>query len=352
MSHAPERTEKNCLNCGATVIGRFCHICGQENIEPKETVWQLITHFFNDITHFDGKFFTTLKDLIIKPGFLSKEYMIGRRASYLNPVRMYVFTSAIFFLIFFTFFYSHEITLTNTTINGKTLSQVNKMDSATFAAFTTNINEEAKRPAVPMTRGEFKRYYDSVGPGSVNVDLTTSSYKTRQEYDTAIHGAREDGWLKRQVMYKAIDLNQKYHNNSTEILGALRNTFVHTMPQIFFISLPLLALILKLFYVRRKQFYYVSHGIFSIHLYIFLFIAMLVLFSLGKLNASLHWGLLSYLGTFIVIGIFVYQYISMKKFYRQGWIKTFFKFLLTDILFFFVIILLFIIFAVFSFFNI
>ena len=101
MSHAPERKEKNCLNCGATVLGRFCQVCGQENVVPKESFWKLVIHFFYDITHFDSNFFYTLKYLLFKPGFLSKEYLNGRRARYLNPVKMYVFTSAIFFLIFF-----------------------------------------------------------------------------------------------------------------------------------------------------------------------------------------------------------------------------------------------------------
>ena len=103
MSRLKERKEKNCLNCKAGVQGRYCHVCGQENIETKESVWDLVSHFFRDITHFDGNFFSTVKYLIIKPGFLSKEYMIGRRASYVNPVRMYIFTSAFFFLLFFTF---------------------------------------------------------------------------------------------------------------------------------------------------------------------------------------------------------------------------------------------------------
>src|SRR6186997_2178628 len=66
----------------------------------------MVTHFFYDITHFDSNFFTTVEDLLFKPGFLSKEYMIGRRARYLHPVKMYVFTSAIFFLLFFSFFSS------------------------------------------------------------------------------------------------------------------------------------------------------------------------------------------------------------------------------------------------------
>ena len=82
-------------------MGRYCHVCGQENTVPREGFGGLVLHFFYDITHFDGKFFQSLKYLLFKPGFLSKEYVRGRRASYLHPVRMYVFTSAIFFLVFF-----------------------------------------------------------------------------------------------------------------------------------------------------------------------------------------------------------------------------------------------------------
>ena len=108
MSHLKERKEKICLNCGAEVQGRYCGVCGQENIEPKESAWHLVTHFFNDITHFDGKFFSTVKYLLLKPGFLTAEYVRGRRARYLHPIRMYVFTSAFFFLIYFSFISGHD----------------------------------------------------------------------------------------------------------------------------------------------------------------------------------------------------------------------------------------------------
>src|SRR5204862_2249809 len=138
--------EKNCLNCNAQLQGKYCHICGQEHIEPKETAWHLVSHFFQDITHFDGKFFSTLKLLVFRPGFLSREYMAGRRASYLNPVRMYVFTSAIFFLLFFSFFRSKQSIKIDPSINGKTLGQIDKMDSVTFEKFTTHHNEESDRP--------------------------------------------------------------------------------------------------------------------------------------------------------------------------------------------------------------
>ncbi|MCW3112565.1 MAG: hypothetical protein JWR18_961 [Segetibacter sp.] len=69
MSHFKERKEKNCLNCNAQVQGRYCQVCGQENVEPKETFGHLVTHLIYDITHLDGKFFSSLKYLLFKPGF-------------------------------------------------------------------------------------------------------------------------------------------------------------------------------------------------------------------------------------------------------------------------------------------
>src|SRR3569833_749656 len=95
------RSDKTCLNCGADVTGRFCGLCGQENIEPKETVGRLVKHFVGDITHYDSKFFTTVRDLLFKPGFLTKEYISGRRTRYLDPIRTYVFKSVLFLIALF-----------------------------------------------------------------------------------------------------------------------------------------------------------------------------------------------------------------------------------------------------------
>ncbi|MEO5592529.1 MAG: DUF3667 domain-containing protein, partial [Chitinophagaceae bacterium] len=133
-------------------MGRYCANCGQENTEPKETVLTLVSHFFNDITHFDGKFFSTVKYLITKPGFLSSEYIKGRRAGYLHPIRMYVFTSAFFFIIFFSLFSPEAIILAgkNEDEQLKELTQASnslkeklpavKADTILYAAMQRSIN--------------------------------------------------------------------------------------------------------------------------------------------------------------------------------------------------------------------
>src|ERR1700760_3265600 len=102
MRHVHLRHEKKCLNCGAHVPDRYCSHCGQENTEPIESFGHLLNHFFADVTHYDSQLLATLKYLVFKPGFLTKEYNAGKRLSYLNPIRMYIFISAVFFLLMFS----------------------------------------------------------------------------------------------------------------------------------------------------------------------------------------------------------------------------------------------------------
>lgn len=136
VSHSHERTEKICLNCQAALYGRYCHICGQENIDTRESLWSLLSHFFNDITHFDGRFYTTLGKLVKKPGFLSKEYVSGRRARYLHPIRMYLFTSFIFFLVFYSYAANSLFVANATREIGKDSTVVlNPKDSIEFKIF-------------------------------------------------------------------------------------------------------------------------------------------------------------------------------------------------------------------------
>ena len=355
MSHAPERQDKNCLNCGATVIGRFCHVCGQENIVPKESFGGLVLHFFYDITHFDGKFFHSVKYLLFRPGFLSKEFISGRRASHLNPVRMYVFTSAIFFLIFF--FINDPKHAFKTNLNDP-LTQKERADYLReFEAEYNKLEEDTgilsgqirklKDTSLVVTRGDLFS-----GTGGFFVNKGGKKYRSRGEYDSAqkkLPASKRDGWLIRTLQRKQIRLNEEYSGNPGAAIQELSATFLHRLPYLLFISLPIFALILKLLYVRRKQFYYADHAIFSIHHYVFSFILLLLIFLLGavKTNPSFGWLLGVQVALFIIWP--VYLYIAMLNFYKQKWFKTFVKFVALNIL---GVLALIILFAVFFFLSI
>lgn len=427
MSHFKERAEKNCLNCGTEVKGRFCQYCGQENIEPKESFWGLVTHFFHDITHFDGKFFTTLKLLITKPGFLSKEYILGRRARHLHPIRMYVFTSALFFILFFTFFFSVTdmgfgtkptdknrkpiaVYSTDDEDDKKEEARVDKKETPIVPnnkdtakkdtgshepsyrfvpkAYDTsqkakdspvkdivvpvkkdtpakkqpvivrkNSSEQLKDSAADAkTDSTGKRKIKNKGRENFNILLDTDEFLSVEEYDSAqkkLAPKDRDGWLTRMIKHKEIEIDKKVQEVGMQaVMSMWADKFMHSFPQILFLSLPLLALILQLLYVRRnKQFYYVSHGIFLIHIYIYSFINLIVYFLFGKIGDALQWNWIGWLQFVLVLHAIWYVYKAMRKFYGQGRFKTIVKFLLLNFLTTFVIMFLFIVFMLLSAWN-
>jgi hypothetical protein len=344
VSHRAERKEKDCLNCGAVVHGKYCHICGQENVVPKETFWHLVTHFVYDVTHFDGKFFYTVKYLLLRPGYLSAEYASGRRASYLNPIKMYVFTSAFFFLFYFSFVKSDELLK----IDGKnaTAAQVRTILDSNKTAIQNKLEKTKDEP----TKAELLKRLQSTNEDLALLKTDTShidslnlykdqfdalaaeaedNYNTIAEYEfaqRALPAGKRDGWVVNYIQRKFILLKARFGNSSSQIISAILEKFSHTIPQLLFVSLPLVALLLRLLYVRRKQYYYADHIIYTVHLYcaLFILIFLRILAGFGKELSYLHW--LKYIGYFIVAYCFWYLYKSMRNFYLQRRTKTIFKF--------------------------
>lgn len=87
-----------CLNCNQKLLDQFCHHCGQENINVNLTFSELVRDFLGDMFTYDSRFYRTMLPLIFRPGFLTKEYFVGRRIRYVPPLRLYLFVSFILFL--------------------------------------------------------------------------------------------------------------------------------------------------------------------------------------------------------------------------------------------------------------
>jgi len=77
----------------------YCPNCGQKRIKRKEKIGDIVQNFLGDYLAFDSKLSLSLRPLLFKPGFLTREYLKGKRTKYITPLRLYIFISLIFFLI-------------------------------------------------------------------------------------------------------------------------------------------------------------------------------------------------------------------------------------------------------------
>jgi hypothetical protein len=314
VSHSPERSEKTCLNCKAQLHGRFCHICGQENIDPRESIWSIISHFFNDITHFDGKFFTTAGKLLTKPGFLPLEFIRGRRASYLHPIRLYVFTSAVFFIIFYA-------------VISPSINKINRDGEFSFT----------------LGRPEYVQAIDTI--------RASMSYKTIAQYDSAqqtLPASKRDGWFTRKLRESNIKRMSKYEGRNDMMVSGVINNFIHTFPYLLFVSLPICALFLQLLFITNKNNVFAGHTIYLVYLYVFTFLVLLIFFGLESLRSAYQLGGIRFIEFLLFAYLGVYSLISMKNYYGEGWGSTILKFILYNILAFICIVALFVVFILLS----
>lgn len=98
--HKKRRKVEICHNCH-TILSletNFCPHCGQENHDLKVPIGHLAFEVFEGFTHFDTKFYNTMRAIFLSPGKITKDFLEGRRGRYVPPVRLYFLISFIFFL--------------------------------------------------------------------------------------------------------------------------------------------------------------------------------------------------------------------------------------------------------------
>lgn len=96
---AREAGEGACINCGAALSGPYCSQCGQA-AHPHRSLVHVFEEFLHGIIHFDTKAWRTLPMLAFRPGTLTRNYVYGKRARYISPLALFLFTVFFMFAVF------------------------------------------------------------------------------------------------------------------------------------------------------------------------------------------------------------------------------------------------------------
>ena len=91
--------ERNCLNCGAPLVGPYCKECGQ-HAHLHRTIGAFLHDLSHAVLHLDGKFWQTLPLLVFRPGRLTRRYIDGERAKFVSPMALFLFSVFLIFAVF------------------------------------------------------------------------------------------------------------------------------------------------------------------------------------------------------------------------------------------------------------
>ncbi|RZL50224.1 MAG: DUF3667 domain-containing protein [Pedobacter sp.] len=348
MSSVKHRKEKDCLNCGHIVEEKFCTHCGQENIVTKEDAFHMVAHAIADYFHFEHKFFGTLRPLMLKPGQLTKEYVAGKRMASIHPIRLYIFISIVFFLVvlsganFSEKKSKHKATpeTTSTKVTtpktGAKITDTLKQKRKLTPAEIKDIEEALKY--VPNSNGLrdsiIKKAIEEESSGKkadegasikfggkkskfsnkwTTKDTSVVAYEKNQ---AALAKDKRDGFLKHYFVKRTLELDE-YENPEEKFI----EDFLHKIPKMMFLLLPMFALILKLVYINKNKYYY-EHLIYSFHLHSAIFLSILTTMLLQWLFGFIY-DLDAWLGIICPVYIIWYIYRSLRTFYGSSrWITV------------------------------
>ena len=257
-SSAEENAPPTCRNCGAPVDGAYCAACGQETALRLPTLREFLREAAGRYVALDGRFWRTMFALLARPGFLTREYLAGRRRRYIRPARLYLFATLIFFAV--------------------TRLLVGPIDIFEVRADTP---EEAK--------------YLSPDKG-FNVQMGEDAFGSL---------ALQKRWNR---------FNNLRRSDKAEQLG---EGMLRYAPYALFVLLPAFALLLKLVYLGRRRRYprrprlYGEHLVFAAYDHAFVFVAATIMLLLLGRTMALTIGVW-------VVGL--YLLLSMRSVYGGPWI--------------------------------
>jgi hypothetical protein len=266
---------KECQNCGYRDRGNFCSNCGQSFAALNRPLKDIMAEV-GDIVNLDSRIIRSIFPFLFKPGFLTREYLAGKRKKYMSPFRLYLLMSLLFFFL-------AQSTSKKITEAGDNWLQIKKD--------TTDAVIRDDSLAIELLKN------DSIFMADIDSTSTNKSIRKAKR--------------RKRLREGAIDAL----TNKTIFL----QNFYRTISYVLFLLMPVFALLLKLLYVRRRVFY-IEHLMFSINMHSFMllvFSMMIILSQILKENSEFI--------AFMYILVPVYFTAGMKRFYQQALWKIILK---------------------------
>jgi hypothetical protein len=254
----------NCLNCKQLLTGEYCTHCGQRERGRDVRVRDIAGDALEDMSSLDSRLWRTLVGLLFRPGLVTAEYLAGRRASFVPPLRFYFIVSFLVFLVVAAMPPGNEV----------------ELDQQGILITFDDEGQDGKSLKEVLEDGDIGQ---SLNEETIDLPSWLQPYEAQFKANVV---AMEDN------------------------PGAFLTLLVQRLPQMMFVLLPLFALLLQLGYLF-SPFHYLQHLIFSVHFHSFAFLLYLLQWLVGLLRPG------NYIG-WIILALLIYLPLALARVYHSG----------------------------------
>lgn len=364
-------TDAHCRNCGSPLYGEHCYACGQPTKGLVRHFSSILGDFADTLFNIDGRILRTLPALLLKPGFLTREYIEGHRVRYVSPVRLFVF------LCIGTFFAAKlatpsfeigrddavrvagtdEIVIDPDGNEGfeeiDTVEGVEARLAEVRAELAASREESKNVPGIQAILDATEKQVEAAAAARIDAlrapanaegaparresspgmsfdedddtpDINFNGKPWDAETNPLVVESLPDGanrWLNTQIGH--IPQNWKRVREDPDLL---RNAFYSALPTALFVLVPVFALLLKVLYVYQRRLY-MEHLVAALHGHAFVCAMLLVLMgmtSIESLLGSPAWlaAPMGWLEWLALMWIPAYLWLHLKRVSGQGWFAT------------------------------
>jgi hypothetical protein len=313
-----------CLNCGDPTPGRFCPSCGQRKVNVRASIGAVLEDVVKDELVLNAALPRTVGALLFRPGHLTAEYIRGRVVRYIPPLRLYLVSSVLCFLVVS---FIGLRALERATLRPSLPADIDAARAVLLerqgelqAVDTTGLPAAARaalRQSLASTAAQLAALDDTTGGNDPLAGLRMQGTPGRvaplppgsmQPWAQNLRFRSTWSFLDRAMARK---VGQIGHLPPRDALSVVAADLLRFAPHMVFLLLPVFALLLKLLYIRRDRFY-AEHVVFALHVHAFFFVMFLVMLLpvRGRIDAL------------FVLWMIAYVWLAMKRVYGQGWFRT------------------------------
>ncbi|MEM8798458.1 MAG: DUF3667 domain-containing protein [Pseudomonadota bacterium] len=321
--------KKRCLNCGADLRGIYCHRCGQRDLNARRSSITFIADTLDAIFSFEARLWRTLGSLAVFPGRITRDYMDGRRARYVPPIRLYLGATLLLFLVL----QLTDVAIFNIRISDEERARIAQVEEAVTTARARSLTQEVTYEDA-LAEEITARFGGEGGEGTEAPQIFDLSGASFEVFVPAPPPETISGIFNEEVIQQIMkvdlqDEDEKSQEFSRNLMTGINrvmsdprafNRLINEyLPRLLIIQLPLFSLLLGLLYVRRKL-VLVGHLLFSLHYHVFMFFLLMAMFTLVALTDG-RFGGWPMAGAFFIVTS-IYLTVALKIYSGQGWIKS------------------------------